>query len=59
MSVQKEVPKQYQHIIEQCPECANKIVVWNIRDPYFMSNDEAMKVYNQIKERVKDLSKSL
>jgi protein-tyrosine phosphatase len=46
-------------VLNICPECESKIVVWNIRDPYFMSHDDAMKVYKQIKERVKELSESL
>lgn len=56
------VAMQHEHkdaVLNICPECESKIVVWNIRDPYFMSHDDAMKVYKQIKERVKELLESL
>jgi protein-tyrosine-phosphatase len=41
------------------PECAGRDVVWNIRDPYFMDRENSWKVYEQIKEKVTKLTKSL
>ena len=41
-------------VLTICPECESEIVVWRAR-----SHDDAMKVYKQIKERVKELSESL
>jgi protein-tyrosine phosphatase len=46
-------------VLDKCPECKDKIVVWNIEDPYFMSNEDAEQVYRQIEEKVKQLAKSL
>ena len=46
-------------ILDKCPECKDKIVVWNIEDPYFMSHEDAEQVYRQIEEKVKQLAKSL
>jgi protein-tyrosine phosphatase len=46
-------------ILDKCQECEDKIVVWNIEDPYFMSHEDAEQVYRQIEERVKQLAKSL
>jgi len=43
-------------VTSMCPECADRTVVWNIRDPYFMSHEEAMKIYAQIKNRVEELA---
>jgi protein-tyrosine-phosphatase len=40
------------------PECKDKIIVWNIKDPYFMDKENAWKVYEQIKEKVVELAKS-
>jgi protein-tyrosine-phosphatase len=40
-----------------CPECKDKIIVWNIKDPYFMNKEDAWKVYEQIKEKVAELAK--
>ncbi len=47
------------HVLSKCPECKNKIIVWNVEDPYFMSDGDAEKVYEAIKEKVKELAKSL
>jgi protein-tyrosine-phosphatase len=46
-------------ILIRCPECENKIVVWNVEDPYFLPSKEAEKVYRQIKEKVAELARSL
>jgi len=46
-------------ILNMCPECESKIVVWNIEDPYFLEHEDAEKVYDQIKAKVKELAKNL
>jgi len=46
-------------ILSKCPECANKIVVWNIDDPYFLPQGWAEKIFKQIKEKVLELANSL
>jgi protein-tyrosine-phosphatase len=46
-------------ILDICPECESKIVVWNIEDPYFMPPEDAHKVNDLIKENVKELAKNL
>ena|SRR3989337_1835408 len=46
-------------ILSRCPECINKVIVWNIRDPYFLPPEYAEKIYKQIREKVSDLAKSL
>ena len=40
------------------PECGDKVVVWNVRDPYFLDREDAWKVYEQIKEKIIELAKS-
>ena len=47
------------YVLSLCPECGDKVVVWNVRDPYFMDRDDAWKVYEQIREKVAELAKSL
>jgi len=47
------------YVLSKCPECKNRIIVWNVEDPYFMSNGDAEKVYEAIKEKVKEFAKSL
>ena len=46
------------YVLSLCPECEGKVVVWNVKDPYFMDGEDAWKVYEQIKEKVKELAKS-
>ena len=45
------------YVLSLCPECKDKIVVWGIKDPYFMDKEDAWKVYEQIKEKVTELAK--
>ena len=46
-------------VLNMCPECANRIIVWNIEDPYFMLPEDAEKIHKQIEEKVKELASSL
>ncbi|MEM3673618.1 MAG: low molecular weight phosphatase family protein [Candidatus Bathyarchaeia archaeon] len=46
------------YILSLCPECEGKIIVWNIADPYYMTREDAWKVYEQIKEKVAELAKT-
>jgi len=46
------------YVLSLCPECGDKIVVWNVKDPYFMDREDAWKVYEQIKEKVTQLARS-
>jgi protein-tyrosine-phosphatase len=46
------------YVLSLCPECGDKVVVWNVKDPYFMEGQEAWKVYEQIREKVTELAKS-
>jgi len=46
------------YVLSLCPECESKVVVWNVKDPYFMDREDAWKVYEQIREKVAELAKS-
>ncbi|NIP66740.1 MAG: hypothetical protein GWN86_12930 [Desulfobacterales bacterium] len=46
-------------ILNQCSQCVDKIVVWNIDDPYFLPHRDAETIFRQIKERVFELASSL
>jgi protein-tyrosine-phosphatase len=52
-------PRHKDVILSKCPECAGKIVVWNIDDPYFLPHEYAEKVFRQIKDKVLELADSL
>lgn len=45
-------------VLTRCPECKNRVVVWNIEDPYFLQREAAKNVYDQIKARVAELAKT-
>jgi protein-tyrosine phosphatase len=45
-------------ILRKCPDCKNKIVAWNIKDPYF-EEQEAKRIFNEIESKVRGLAGSL
>ncbi len=46
-------------VLSKCPSCADKIVVWNIDDPYFLPHGHAEKIFEKIRQKVKELAVSL
>ena len=49
-------PRHKDIILSRCPECEDKIVVWNIDDPYFLPHEYAEKIFSQIKDKVLELA---
>jgi protein-tyrosine phosphatase len=52
-------PRHKVVVSSKCPECENRIVVWNISDPYFAPDEYTEKIFEQIKQKVKELADSL
>ena len=46
-------------VLRKCSECTSKVVVWNIKDPYFEGRDGAERIYNEIHVKVAELAESL
>jgi protein-tyrosine-phosphatase len=46
-------------ILEKCPECRDKIAVWNIEDLGLRPAEYAERISRQIEEKVSKLAKSL
>jgi len=46
-------------ILNRCSECENKIIVWNIKDPYFLPAEYTEKIFDQIKRKIKELANSI
>lgn len=46
-------------VVSKCPECENRIVVWNIDDPYFLPFKYAETIFWQIRQKVNELADSL
>jgi len=51
-------PKHKKAILKRCPECADKIVVWNIHDPYKLPIEYAERIFDQIRQKTKELADS-
>lgn len=52
-------PEHKEVVLSRCPQCAGKIVVWNIDDPYFLPHGFTEKIFKQIKDKVAELANSL
>ena len=52
-------PRHKVAVLTKCPECENKIVVWNIYDPYFFTQEYTEEIFEQIRQKVKELADSL
>jgi protein-tyrosine-phosphatase len=46
-------------VLQRCPSCKNQIIEWNIKDPYFLENENAKDVYQEIHNKVTELAKSI
>lgn len=46
-------------VLNRCPDCEGRIVVWNIEDPYFLPPENAERIYERIKEKIEELATSL
>jgi protein-tyrosine-phosphatase len=46
-------------VLIRCPECKSKTIVWNIEDPYSMPREEAERIYEQIREKVNELARTM
>ena len=52
-------PRHNDIVLSKCPKCKNKVVVWNIDDPYFLPQGYTEKIFKQIKDKVTELASSL
>jgi protein-tyrosine phosphatase len=46
-------------ISTKCQACQNRIIVWNVEDPYFLQGEAVERIYEQIKQKVAELADSL
>ncbi len=51
-------PRHKDIILSKCPECKNKIIVWDIMDPYFMPSGRAEEIFELVRQKVKALADS-
>ena len=52
-------PRHKEIVLSKCPESSDKIVVWNIADPYFLPQGYTERIFEHIKQRVKELADPL
>ena len=50
--------KHKQAVLRRCSECEKRIIVWNIKDPYWEYED-ALDIFVQIQKKVKELSENI
>jgi protein-tyrosine-phosphatase len=56
------VAMEIQHkfsVLRRCPECAGRVEVWNIDDPYDTTMEYEQQIYQQIKTRTQELIERL
>lgn len=46
-------------ILRKCPKCADRIVVWDIDDPYFLPEEYTRQIFKQIKAEIQELANTL
>jgi protein-tyrosine-phosphatase len=46
-------------VLRKCPKCANRIVVWDIDDPYFLPEEYTEQIFKQIKAKIQELANTL
>jgi len=51
--------KHKDKVVSNYPECIDKIIVWNIDDPYFLPQGYVEKIFKQIKKKVIELVNSI
>jgi rRNA maturation protein Nop10 len=39
------------YVLSLCPECGDKVVVWNVKDPHFMNRKDAWKFMSRLEKR--------
>jgi protein-tyrosine-phosphatase len=52
-------PQHRDAVLRKCPDCGDRVVVWNINDPVFFPPEYNVEVFKQIKDKVKELADSL
>jgi protein-tyrosine phosphatase len=48
--------KHKKAVLSKCPQCEDKTVVWKIEDPYFLPINSTEEIFNQIRQKVKELA---
>lgn len=52
-------PPHKDAVVKRCPQCGDKIVVWDVDDPYFLPHGYTEKIFNQIKAKVAELAETV
>jgi len=52
-------PQHKDAVLRKCPDCEDRIVVWNINDPVFFPPEHNVEIFKQIRDKVRELADSL
>jgi protein-tyrosine-phosphatase len=46
-------------VLEKCQDCKDRIVVWNIEDPYFLNTEETKRICQKLENKIRILAESV
>jgi protein-tyrosine-phosphatase len=52
-------PRHRHAVLGRCPDCKDRIVVWNIEDPYFLNAEDTKRVYQKLENKIRMLAESV
>jgi protein-tyrosine-phosphatase len=52
-------PRHMRAVLRKCPDCKDRIVVWNIEDPYFSNAEDTKRIYQKLENKIKILAESV
>jgi protein-tyrosine-phosphatase len=52
-------PRHRLAVLRKCPDCEDRIVVWNIEDPYSLNANNAKRIYQKLENKIRMLAESV
>jgi protein-tyrosine-phosphatase len=52
-------PKHRHAVLGMCPDCKDRIVVWNIEDPYFFNAEDTKRIFRKLENKIRILAESV
>ena len=46
-------------VLGKCPDCEERVVVWNIEDPYYEGKEDVERIFIEIENKVRELSDTI
>ena len=52
-------PRHKLAVLGKCPDCEERVVVWNIEDPYYEGKEDVERIFIEIENKVRELSDTI